>query len=63
MSFKIQEHWMNSQDPDAPQSNLYFLEINHFGETATGSIKLGQHFYQNYQNNSFFQGHFHLVNV
>ena len=32
----------------APQSNSSCLEIDHFGETATGGIKLGQHFYQNY---------------
>jgi len=44
----IQEHGKNSQDPAAPQSNSSCLEIDHFGETATGSIKLRQHFYQNY---------------
>ena len=54
MCFKLQEHWINSQDPAAPQSNLSCLEINHFGETATGSIKLGQHIKMNY--NAFSDG-------
>jgi len=53
MCFKLQEHWINWQDPAAPQSNSSCLEIDHFGETATGSIKLGQHFYQIYLKSHF----------
>ena len=44
MGFKTQEHWINSHDPAAPQSNSTFLEIGHFKETATGSVKLGKTF-------------------
>ena len=40
MGFKYQKHWMSSQDPAAPQSNSFCLEIDYFGETTTGSIKL-----------------------
>jgi len=47
IDFKLQEHRINSQDPAAPQSNSSCLEINHFGETATGSLNLEQHFYRN----------------
>ena len=36
--------------------NLSYLKIDQFGETATGGIKLGQNFYQNYYKNSIFQG-------
>ena len=45
MGFKRQEHWINSQDSTATQSNSSCLEIDHFGETATGNVKLGQRFY------------------
>ena len=47
MGFKVQEHWVNLQDPAARQSNLFCLEIDHFRDTATGSVNLGQHFNQN----------------
>ena len=33
--------------PAAPQLNSSFLEIDQFKETATVSVNLGQHFYQN----------------
>ena len=46
--FKLQGHWINSQDLTATQSNLSCLEIYLFGEMANGSIQLGQHFNQNY---------------
>ena len=44
MCFQLREHWINSQDPAAPQSNSSLLEIDPFGETATGNVKLEQHF-------------------
>ena len=39
----------------APQSNSYYLEINHFRETATGIVNLGQRFNQNQWENSISQ--------
>ena len=56
MGFKLQERWINLQDPAAPQFNSSCLEIDHFRETVTDSIKLGQHFYQCYSKNLIFQG-------
>ena len=47
MCFKLQEHWINSQDPAAPQSNSSGLEIDDFGETATLKVNLRKHFYYN----------------
>ena len=47
MGFKLQEHWINSQDPAAPQSNSSCLEIDHFRKKATGRVKLGQRIHQN----------------
>ena len=41
--------WIYSKDPATPQSNSSCLEMGHFGKTATGSIKLEEHFYQNYK--------------
>ena len=32
--------------PAAPQSNSFCLEFEHFKETATGNVHLGQNFYQ-----------------
>ena len=46
IDFKFQEYWINSQYPAAPQPNSSCLEIDHSRETATGSVKLGQHFNQ-----------------
>ena len=75
MGFKLTVHWIHSQDPAAPQSNSSFLEIDRFGETATGGIKLIQHFYRDLKIKTFFQGiqwnhqnlnawsHFYLINV
>ena len=37
IGFKLQEQWINSQDPAAPQSNSSYLEIDRFEEIATGS--------------------------
>ena len=48
MGFRLEVQWINSQDPAVPQSNSSCLEIDHFEETATGNIKFGQQFHQNY---------------
>ena len=45
MGFNRQDHWINSQYSAAPQCNSSCLGINHIGGTATGNVKLGQHFY------------------
>ena len=39
MSFKLQERWINLQDPAAHQSNSSCLEIDHCVETATVKIR------------------------
>ena len=72
---KLHEHWINSQDPGAAQSDSSCLEIHHFGETATGNVILVlKHFYWN-KNKHFFRGiqwyhqnwntmfHFYFINV
>ena len=42
--FKLQEHWIKSQRFTWTQLTSSCLEVDHFGETATGIVKLGQHF-------------------
>ena len=54
--FHISWTLVNSQDPAAPQSNSSCLEIDHFGETTTGNVKIEQHFHWNQQKNKLFQG-------
>ena len=46
--------WLSAVSAAAPQSNPSFLEIDHFRETATGSVNLRQYFHQNCKNPPFF---------
>ena len=39
-----------------PKSNSSWLKVDNFKEKASGSVNLGQRFYQTYQRNLRFQG-------